>query len=159
MVARYTQQLRQSQPQLKPRRESLNDLPGRGLAPEVQTSNQEPLTARRAAWLILKREGNLTSEEEALLERLGQQPELSGAIALARFAKGLMEDYDAVKAANIWAVSISQNQRRGSADVPRVFQTQRPGAGRGGLTRITTPESDVLWLCKEHIKEIYPTSA
>lgn len=29
----------------------------------------------------------------------------------------------------------------------------------GGLTRITTPEGDVLWLCKEHIKEIYPTSA
>ena len=29
----------------------------------------------------------------------------------------------------------------------------------GGLTRITTPEGDVLWLCKEHIKEIYPTSS
>ena len=26
----------------------------------------------------------------------------------------------------------------------------------GGLTRITTPEGDVMWLCKEHIKEIYP---
>ena len=109
-----------------PRRESLNDLPGRGLAPEVQTSNQEPLTARRAAWLILKREGNLTSEEEALLERLGQQPELSGAIALARFAKGLMEDYDAVKAANIWAVSISQNQRRGLRTFHEFFKRKDP---------------------------------
>lgn len=29
----------------------------------------------------------------------------------------------------------------------------------GGLTRITTPEGDVLWLCQEHIKEIYPTSS
>jgi internalin A len=28
----------------------------------------------------------------------------------------------------------------------------------GGLTRTTTPEGDVLWLCKEHIKEVYPTS-
>jgi internalin A len=28
----------------------------------------------------------------------------------------------------------------------------------GGLTRTTTPEGDVLWLCKEHIKELYPTS-
>ena len=29
----------------------------------------------------------------------------------------------------------------------------------GGLTRTVTPEGDVLWLCKEHIKEIYPTSS
>ncbi|MEM9092491.1 MAG: COR domain-containing protein [Cyanobacteria bacterium P01_F01_bin.53] len=29
----------------------------------------------------------------------------------------------------------------------------------GGLTRTTTPEGDVLWLCQEHIKEIYPTSS
>ena len=29
----------------------------------------------------------------------------------------------------------------------------------GGLTRTITPEGDVLWLCKEHIKEIYPTSS
>ncbi|MEO0456661.1 MAG: COR domain-containing protein [Cyanobacteria bacterium P01_A01_bin.114] len=29
----------------------------------------------------------------------------------------------------------------------------------GNLTRTTTPEGDVLWLCKEHIKEIYPTSS
>ncbi|MEM7772167.1 MAG: hypothetical protein AAF327_16845, partial [Cyanobacteria bacterium P01_A01_bin.37] len=28
----------------------------------------------------------------------------------------------------------------------------------GGLTRTTTPEGDVLWLCKDHIKELYPTS-
>ncbi|MBE9101907.1 hypothetical protein IQ267_20930 [filamentous cyanobacterium LEGE 07170] len=29
----------------------------------------------------------------------------------------------------------------------------------GGLTRTVTPEGDVLWLCKEHIKELYPTSS
>lgn len=28
----------------------------------------------------------------------------------------------------------------------------------GRLTRTVTPEGDVLWLCKEHRKEIYPTS-
>ncbi len=26
----------------------------------------------------------------------------------------------------------------------------------GNLTRTTTPEGDVLWLCKEHMREIYP---
>lgn len=29
----------------------------------------------------------------------------------------------------------------------------------GGLTRTVTPEGDVLWLCPEHIKELYPTSS
>ncbi|WP_121968578.1 COR domain-containing protein [Leptolyngbya sp. BC1307] len=29
----------------------------------------------------------------------------------------------------------------------------------GNLTRTTTPEGDVMWLCKDHIKEIYPTSS
>lgn len=29
----------------------------------------------------------------------------------------------------------------------------------GGLYRTVTPEGDILWLCKEHYKEIYPTSS
>jgi hypothetical protein len=29
----------------------------------------------------------------------------------------------------------------------------------GGLTRTVTPEGDVLWLCPEHIKELYPTAS
>jgi len=29
----------------------------------------------------------------------------------------------------------------------------------GGLRRTVTPEGDVLWLCKEHYKEVYPTSS
>ena len=53
-VTRDTRQLRQSQPRLKPTRESLNDLPGRGPAPPVKTAHQKPLSARRAAGLILK---------------------------------------------------------------------------------------------------------
>ena len=159
-VARYTQQLRQSQPQLKPTRESLNDLPGRGPAPKVQTSNQKPLSARRAAWLILRREKNLTSEEEALLERLGQQPELSGTITLAQgfielvrqrlpenldswlektknssikafqsFAKGLKEDYDAVKAGVTLEVSNGPVEGQNN----RLKMLKRQMFGRAGL--------------------------
>ena len=159
-VARYTQQLRQSQPQLKPKRESLNDLPGRGPAPKIQTSDQEPLSARRAAWLILKQEENLTSKEENLLERLGGQPELSGAITLAQgfielvrqrlpenldswlekaknssikafqsFAKGLKEDYDAVKAGVTLEVSNGPVEGQNN----RLKMLKRQMFGRAGL--------------------------
>ncbi len=34
-----------------------------------------------------------------------------------------------------------------------------PAQTWGNLTRTTTPEGDVMWLCKDHIKEIYPTSS
>ena len=159
-VARYTQQLRQSQPQLKPKRESLNDLPGRGPAPKVQTSNQKSLSARRAAWLILKREKNLTSEEKTLLERLVGQPELSGAITLAQgfiklvrqrlpenldswlekaknssikafqsFAKGLKDDYDAVKAGVTLEVSNGPVEGQNN----RLKMLKRQMFGRAGL--------------------------
>ena len=156
----YTQQLRQSQPQLKPKRESLNDLPGRGPAPKVQTSNQKPLSARQAAWLTLKREENLTSEEKTLLERLGGQPELSGAITLAQgfiklvrqrlpenldswiekaknilmkafqsFAKGLKDDYDAVKA----GVTLEVRNGPVEGQYNRLKMLKRQMFGRAGL--------------------------
>ena len=159
-VARYTQQLRQSQPQLKPQRESLNDLPGRGPAPKVQSANQEPLSARRAAWLLLKREETLTAEEKMLLERLGGQPELSGAISLAQgfiefvrqrlpekldswlekaknssikafqsFAKGLKDDYDAVKAGVTLEVSNGPVEGQNN----RLKMLKRQMFGRAGL--------------------------
>ncbi len=83
-LTRYTRQLRQSQPQTQPSRESLNELPGRGPAPLSGATAQQPLSAKRAAWLLLKRPENLDSEEKTLLERLCQQPELSDAIALAQ---------------------------------------------------------------------------
>ncbi len=34
-----------------------------------------------------------------------------------------------------------------------------PAQTWGNLTRTITPEGDVMWLCKDHIKEIYPTSS
>lgn len=83
-VARFTQQLRLSQPPAKPAFESLNDLPGRGPVPTIPTTAQKPLSARRAAWLILQHQETLTLEEEKLLERLAQQSELSEAITLAQ---------------------------------------------------------------------------
>lgn len=52
-VARYTHQLRQSQAGPNPDPESLNHLPGRGPAPKVR-ANHKPLSARRAAWLVLQ---------------------------------------------------------------------------------------------------------
>ena len=63
-VARYTRQLRQSQPQNQPLPETLNELPGRGAAPKNQTSASSPLSARRMAWLILQRVETLSVEEE-----------------------------------------------------------------------------------------------
>ena len=34
-----------------------------------------------------------------------------------------------------------------------------PGQVWGGLVRTTTPEGDVLWLCEDHVREIYPTTS
>ncbi|MBE9108119.1 ISL3 family transposase [Nodosilinea sp. LEGE 07298] len=135
-LARYTHQLRQLPASGLPSPDSLNDLSGRGPAPPLSTSPQKPLSARRAAWLILQRPETRTAEDDSLLEQLAQQPELSGAISLAQgfidlvrqrlpsqlddwlqaaktssikafqsFAKGLEEDYDAVKAGMTLEVS------------------------------------------------------
>ncbi|MBF2090854.1 MAG: transposase [Synechococcales cyanobacterium K44_A2020_017] len=83
-VARYTRQLRQSQPQNQPSPESLNDLSGRGPAPKHQPVAPITLSARRAAWLLLQRAETLSTEEEQILEHLCQQPELTDAITLAQ---------------------------------------------------------------------------
>jgi len=135
-LARYTHQLRQLTASGKPDPKSLNALLGRGPAPPISTSPQPPLSAQRVAWLILQRAETRTTEEDTVIERLAQQPELSGAITLAQsfiglvrqrlpsqlddwlqaaktsaikafhsFAKGLEEDYDAVKAGMTLEVS------------------------------------------------------
>jgi transposase len=135
-LARYTHQLRQLPASGLPSPDSLNALSGRGPAPPRSTSPQKPLSARRAAWLILQRTETRTAEDDILLEQLAQQPELSGPISLAQgfinlvrqripsqlddwlqaaktssikafqsFAKGLEEDYDAVKAGMMLEVS------------------------------------------------------
>ncbi len=41
------------------------------------------MSAQQAAWLILQRTETRTTEEDTLIERLAQQPELSGAVTLA----------------------------------------------------------------------------
>lgn len=77
-VTRYTRQLRQRQ------RESLNDLPGRGPAPKLVAADQKPLSASRAAWLIMRRAESLSTEEAEILERLCGHPALSASITLAQ---------------------------------------------------------------------------
>lgn len=80
-VTRYTRQLRQVQRQRQ--HQTLKDQPGRGPAP-AHISKQRPLSARRAAWLVVRQLKTLTSEEEKLLMRLSEHPELSMVITLAQ---------------------------------------------------------------------------
>ena len=159
-VARYTRQLRQSQPQNQPAPESLHDLPGRGPAPQHPTAAPISLSARRASWLLLQRAETLSTEEEQTLEHLCQQPELVDAITLAQgfitlvrqrlpadlddwlekaknssvkafqaFAKGLKEDYDAVKAGLTLAVSNGPVEGLNN----RLKMLKRQMFGRAGL--------------------------
>ena len=159
-VARYTRQLRPSQPQTQPSPETLNDLPGRGPAPQNQTASSTSLSARRAAWLLLQRAETLTADVEQTLGHLCQQPELTDAIALTHgfielvrqrlpedldgwlakaanssikvfqtFAKGLQEDYDAVKAA--LTLDVSNGPVEGLNN--RLKMLKRQMYGRAGL--------------------------
>jgi transposase len=158
-LARFTQRLRQLEPDT-PSPDSLHDLPGRGPAPVQQKAAQKPLTAQRGAWLILQHQETLSDDEERLLERLAQQPELSEAIALAQewiklvrqrlpqqfdswlekaknssskafqsFAKGLKEDYDAVK--NALTLEVSNGVVEGQNN--RLKMLKRQMFGRAGL--------------------------
>ncbi|MGB7486666.1 MAG: hypothetical protein WA901_10785 [Phormidesmis sp.] len=76
-VACYTRKLRQQ------KREALNELPGRGPS-KVNAADQKPLSASRAAWLIMRREETLTTEEKATIERLSQHPKLATPITLTQ---------------------------------------------------------------------------
>ena len=123
-MAAYASRLRQAQG-LAPRRRGL-----RQTLPVVAEPPCQPLTPRRATWLVLRREAQRTEAEAQQLAQLrAQQAEVAEAIALAqgfaqfvrqrqpaqldpwlkrattstleavqRFAKGLYEDYHAVKA-------------------------------------------------------------
>jgi transposase len=76
-VARYTQRLRQAQG-VAPRQRLMSK---RLLA--VSDPRQPPLTARRAAWLVLRREDQRTAIESQQLTQLRAQPgELADAITL-----------------------------------------------------------------------------
>lgn len=156
-VTRYTRQLRQVQRQTQ--HQTLKDQPGRGPAP-AHISNQRPLSARRAAWLVVRQLKTLTSEEEKLLMRLSEHPELSMAITLAqgflflvrhrlpqhldiwleqaknsslkpfeRFAKSLIEDYEAVKAGVTLEVSNGVVEGQNN----RLKMIKRQMFGRAGL--------------------------
>lgn len=167
-VARFTQQLRQLEPS-RPNPRSLNDLPdvpGRGPAPElhsritVQKAFEKPLSAQRAAWLVLQHPETLTTDEEKLLNRLAQQSELATAITLTQefiglvrqrlpeqldswlerskdsaikafqsFAKGLKEDYDAVK--NGLTLEVSNGPVEGQNN--RLKMLKRQMFGRASL--------------------------
>ncbi|MEM9807539.1 MAG: ISL3 family transposase [Cyanobacteria bacterium P01_D01_bin.56] len=83
-VARYTHTLRLTQPQPIPNPDSLKDLPGRGPAPKMTIKPQKPLSARRAAWLVLQQTDTLTDKQKTLLERLTQHAELSETIQLTQ---------------------------------------------------------------------------
>lgn len=76
-VARYVRRLRQAQG-LQP-----YQVPRRRLRRKVADLKRKVLTPRGAAWLVLRRSGNLKVEEKAQLARLRQQPELAPAIQLA----------------------------------------------------------------------------
>jgi transposase len=161
-VARFTQQLRRLEPS-KPNPDSLNDLPdvpGRGPAPVVQKILQKPLSARRAAWLVLQRPQTLTTDEEKLLNQLAEQTELATAITLTQefihlvrqrlpeqldnwfertkdstikvfqsFAKGIKEDYNAVK--NGLTLEVSNGPVEGQNN--RLKMLKRQMYGRAGL--------------------------
>lgn len=161
-VARFTQQLRQLEPS-QPHPQSLTDLPdvpGRGPAPAVQKAFEKPLSARRAAWLVLQHSESLSTDEEKLLNQLAKQPELATAITLAQdfiglvrqrlpeqldswlersknstikafqsFAKGLKEDYDAVK--NGLTLEVSNGPVEGQNN--RLKMLKRQMFGRAGL--------------------------
>ncbi len=123
-MAAYASRLRQTQG-LAPRRRGL-----RQTLPVVAEPSWQPLTPRRATWLVLRREEKRTEDEAQQLAQLREQhAEVAEAIALAqdfaqlvrqrqparldawlqratastleavrRFATGLSEDYEAVKA-------------------------------------------------------------
>lgn len=153
-VTRYTRQLRQRE------REALNDLPGRGPAPKANAYEHKPLSAQRAAWLILRKPETLTNQESEIVAQLCQHPALSASVSLTqgfltlvrqrlpkqldswleqatsssikafqRFAKGLHEDYDAVKAGV--TLDVSNGQVEGQNN--RLKMLKRQMFGRAGL--------------------------
>lgn len=159
-VARYTHKLREQFPS-RPQPDSLKELPGRGPAPDKGLKqSHKPLTARRSAWLVMRKSEHLTPEEEQKLEQLEQQPELSVAIALTQsflllvrkrlpqhlddwlqrakesslkplqsFARGVVDDYEAVKAA--LTLEISNGPVEGQNN--RLKMLKRQMYGRAGL--------------------------
>lgn len=76
-VARYVRRLRQAQGL------ELRQLPRRRLRRTLVDPNRRVLTARRAAWLVLRRLEHRREKEQGLFSRLKQYPSFTVAIQLA----------------------------------------------------------------------------
>jgi transposase len=77
-VTRYVRQLAQAQGV------TLRQYPTQRKLPPVADSPRPALTARRAAFLVLRRTETLQLEDQHLVQRLAQQTELASAIGLAQ---------------------------------------------------------------------------
>ncbi len=77
-VARYIRQLAQAQGV------ELRRYPNGRRLPKVIAPQRPTLTARRAAFLVLRRPETLEPDEQQAIERLAEQPELATAVALAQ---------------------------------------------------------------------------
>jgi transposase len=154
-VARYAQRLRQAQGQApRPRRR-------RSPLPPVAESHHRPLTARQAAWLVVRREGQRTKDDaQQLVQLRAQHADVAEAIDLAhdfahlvrqrqpeqldpwlaraarsavgafqRFAKGLRDDYDAIKA----GVTLPWSNGPVEGQITRLKLLKRQMFGRASL--------------------------
>lgn len=150
-VARYIRCIRQAQ-ELQPRQEQATKL-----LPRVSEPQREPLTPRRAVWLVLRRSKLRKPEDEQLLRQLmAQHPHLAEAVELEgfaqmvrqrqpqqlepwlaqagstspfrRFAKGLSQDY-AVKA----GVTLPWSNGQTEGQVNRLKMLMRQMFGRVGI--------------------------
>jgi transposase len=155
-VARYAQRLRQAQGQAPRQRRRRPPLP------VVAEPHQRLLTARQAAWLVVRQEEQRTTDDAQPLAQLrAQHAAVAEAIDLAqdfahlvrqrqpqqlepwlvraaksavgawrRFAKGLRDDYDAVKA------GVTRPWSRGPVEGPitRLKLLKRQMCGRASLT-------------------------
>jgi transposase len=154
-VARYAQRLRQAQGQVPRQR------PPRQPLPVVVEPRQPLLTARQAAWLVLRREEPHAEEGAPLLaqlraqhgdvaeaidlaqdfarlvrQRQGSQLDTwmarvakSTIVALQRFAKGLADDYDAVKA----GLTLPWSNGPVEGQITRLKRLKRQMFGRASL--------------------------
>ena len=154
-VARDAQRLRQAQGQAPRQRRRRSPLP------IVAESHQRPLTARQAAWLVVRHEEQRTQDDTQQLAQLrAQHADVAEAIDLAqdfahlvrqrqpeqlepwlaraatsavgawrRFAKGLRDDFDAVKA----GVTLSWSRGPVEGQITRVKLLKRQMFGRASL--------------------------
>jgi transposase len=154
-VARYAQRLRQAQGQApRPRRR-------RSPLPVVAEPHHRPLTARQAAWLVVRQEGQRTPDDaQQLVQLRAQHADVAEAIDLAqdfahlvrqrqpeqldpwlaraaksavgafqRFAKGLRDDYDAIKA----GVTLPWSNGPVEGQITRLKLLKRQMFGRASL--------------------------